>query len=114
MLYHLKERTIEHFVVPHCEEHGVGVVAYSPLGSGDFPASPVLDEVAAGRGATPRQVALAFLTRRDSVVAIPKAASVAHALENAAAGDVVLADEEVARIEEAFPRGRPRHGVPVI
>src|SRR3954463_3556424 len=38
VLYHLKERAIEHAVVPWCERHGVAVVAYSPFGHDDFPA----------------------------------------------------------------------------
>src|SRR5437016_3154499 len=45
VLYHLKERAIEHAVIPWCEQHGVAVVAYSPFGSGDFPKSKVLDEI---------------------------------------------------------------------
>ena len=64
-------------------------------------------------GATPRQVALAFLTRRESVFAIPKASSAEHAADNAAAGDLTLTAAEIARIEEAFPLGRPR-GLPMI
>src|SRR3954468_15823831 len=75
VLYHLKERAIEHAVIPWCEQHGVAVVAYSPFGSGHFPESKVLDEVAAAHGATPRQVALAFLTRKAPVFAIPKSAN---------------------------------------
>jgi aryl-alcohol dehydrogenase-like predicted oxidoreductase len=43
------------------------------------------------------------------VFAIPKASSVAHAAENAAAGDLVLGGDEIAALEQAFPRGpRPR------
>src|SRR5215831_7637783 len=37
VLYHLKERAIEHEVIPACERHEIAVVAYSPFGSGDFP-----------------------------------------------------------------------------
>lgn len=115
VLYHLKERAIEHAVIPFCEQHGITVVAYSPFGSGDFPArDPVLRDVAAARGATVYQVALAFLTRRSSVAAIPKAARADHARDNAAAGDLVLDDGEVARLEEAFPLGRRRRGVPFL
>ncbi|WP_020179229.1 aldo/keto reductase [Methylopila sp. M107] len=115
VLYHLEERAIEHAVVPWCERHGVTVVAYSPFGSGAFPVAnsrggEALAGVATEVGATPRQVALAFLTRRPGVVAIPKASSAAHALDNAAAGDLALSDAQVARLDEAFPRGpRPRH-----
>ena len=71
VLYHLQERAIEHAVIPWCEQHGVAVVAYSPFGHNDFPkprskAGQVLQEIAEAHGATPRQVALAFLTR-DSI-----------------------------------------------
>jgi diketogulonate reductase-like aldo/keto reductase len=69
----------------------------------------VLDEIAAVHDATSRQVALAFLTRRRSVLAIPKASSPDHATENAGAGMINLTDAEIDRIDAAFPRGpRPR------
>ncbi len=69
VLYHLKERAIEHAVIPWCEEHGVAVEAYSPFGHGDFPGprtqgGRILTEIAAAHHATPRQVALRFLVRR--------------------------------------------------
>jgi diketogulonate reductase-like aldo/keto reductase len=116
VLYHLEERTIEHAVLPYCEERGIAVVAYSPLGGGSSPKAgsrggKVLAEIAAAHGATPRQVALAFLVRRPPLFAIPKASRPEHAEENAAAGDLVLSDDEIARIEEAIPRGPRRRGV---
>ncbi|MDR7486052.1 MAG: aldo/keto reductase [Armatimonadota bacterium] len=110
VLYHLRERSIEHYVIPTCERHEIAVVAYSPYGQGRFRPHPVLASVARERGATPRQVALAFLVRRPSVFTIPKAARIAHVEENAGAGDLRLTAEEVARIEEAFPLPRPRRG----
>jgi diketogulonate reductase-like aldo/keto reductase len=114
VLYHLKERAIEHAVIPWCERHGVAVVAYSPFGHGDFPGprtrgGRVLQEIAEAHRATPRQVALRFLVRRPSLFAIPKASSPEHVAENAGAGDLRLSDAEFARIDEAFPIGpRPR------
>jgi diketogulonate reductase-like aldo/keto reductase len=114
VLYHLEERAIEHAVIPWCEAHGVAVVAYSPLGHGRFPGprskgGRILQEIASAHGATPRQVALRFLVRRPSLFAIPKASNPEHAAENAGAGDLRLTDDELARIDEAFPRGpRPR------
>jgi diketogulonate reductase-like aldo/keto reductase len=114
VLYHLKERAIEHAVLPFCEEHGIAVVAYSPFGSGSFPRSRVLADVAAKHGATPYQIALAFLTRRPSLFAIPKASDLRHAADNAAAGGVELTAEEVRRLEEAFPLGPRRPGVPTL
>jgi diketogulonate reductase-like aldo/keto reductase len=114
VLYHLKERAIEHAVLPWCEEHGLAVVAYSPFGHGEFPGprtkgGRVLKEIAAAHRATPRQVALRFLLRRPSLFAIPKAGSPEHVAENAGAGDLRLSEAELARIDEAFPLGpRPR------
>ena len=113
VLYHLKERAIEHAVIPWCAAHGVAVTAYSPLGQSDFPgpASPggkTLAQIGAAHGATPRQIALAFLTRGGNVFAIPKSAGAAHIEENAGAGAVKLSEADVARIDAAFPRGRGR------
>ena len=119
VLYHLKERAIEHAVLPWCEANGVAVTAYSPFGQTDFPAPGsagrrVLTGVAAAHGATPRQVALAFLTRARSVLAIPKASTPEHVAENAAAGDLRLAPDEVAAIEAAFPLGRRPRSLPML
>lgn len=114
VLYHLKERAIEHAVIPWCEAHGVAVVGYSPYGHGDFPGPEtsggrVLAEIAAFHQATPRQVALRFLVRQPSVFTIPKAARPQHVEENVEAGDLRLSDAELDRIDRAFPRGpRPR------
>jgi diketogulonate reductase-like aldo/keto reductase len=106
VLYNLQERTIEHRVLPWCEERGVAVVAYTPLGGErGFPASDVLERLAGKRGLTPRQLALAFLTRRRSVFAIPKTGRVSHAEENAAAAAATLSEDEVAAIDRAFPAG---------
>jgi diketogulonate reductase-like aldo/keto reductase len=119
VLYHLEERAIEHAVIPWCEEHGVAVVAYSPFGSGRFPGPSsrggrVLKEIAAAHRATPRQVALRFLLRKPSLFTIPKASDPEHVAENAGAAAVALTEGELARIDEAFPRGRRPKQLPVL
>jgi diketogulonate reductase-like aldo/keto reductase len=119
VLYHLKERAIEHAVIPWCRQHGVAVVAYSPFGHNDFPspqskAGDVLKKIAGHHKATPRQVALAFLTRETTVFAIPKAASAEHAAENAAAGDLTLGASEIAALDAAFPRGANPRSLPML
>lgn len=114
VLYHLQERAIEHAVIPWCEQHGVAVVAYSPFGHNDFPsprskAGELLQAIADAHKASVRQVALAFLTRAPSVLAIPKASRAEHAADNAGAGNLKLSDSEIAALDKAFPRGpRPR------
>lgn len=112
VLYHLAERAIEYAVVPWCEAHGVAVVAYSPFGHGGFPGprtsgGRVLAEIAEAHGATPRQVALDFLTRRTALFAIPKASNAEHAAENAGAGKLLLTEAELQSIDAAFPLGPP-------
>jgi diketogulonate reductase-like aldo/keto reductase len=82
VLYHLGERAVEHFVLPACARHGIALVAYSPFGHGRFRSHPVLEEIAWAHGATPRQVALAFLTRHPLVFTIPKARRIPHVEEN--------------------------------
>jgi diketogulonate reductase-like aldo/keto reductase len=119
VLYHLKERAIEHAVIPWCQRHGVAVVAYSPFGHNDFPAprgkaGEVLQKIAEARKATPRQVALSFLTRETIVFAIPKASQAEHAAENAGAGDLTLSEREIAALDAAFPRGPKSRGLPML
>jgi diketogulonate reductase-like aldo/keto reductase len=107
VLYHLRERTVEHAVLPYCREHGIALVGYSPFGSGHFPArDATLAAIAKAHGATPHQVALAFLTRDPATFAIPKAADPAHAVANARI--VTLTDEDVRAIDAAFPLGPSR------
>lgn len=119
VLYHLGERAIEHAVIPWCEQHDVAVVAYSPFGHSGFPARNskggyVLADVAKANGLSLFQTALAFLTRRTSVFAIPKAARLAHVEENAKASEAKLSDADVARLAEAFPLGVKPRGLPMI
>jgi len=119
VLYHLKERAIEHAVIPWCKQHAVAVVAYSPFGSGDFPqgnsrGGQALHRIAQAHGASPRQVALAFLTRDPQLFTIPKASNPAHAAENAGAGDLVLSPDELAALDEVFPLGTRPRGLPML
>jgi len=119
VLYHLEERAIEHAVIPWCEDHGLAVVAYSPFGSGRFPgrASPggrVLKDIAAAHRATPRQTTLRFLLRRPSLFAIPKASDPEHVAENAGTALLSLTEGELARIDDAFPRGPRPKELPVL
>jgi len=111
VLYHLEERYADTGLVALCERLGVAFVAYSPFGSGSFPAESsaggkVLSAIARAHRKTARQVALAFLTRRPGTFAIPKASSVAHVEDNAGAAGLKLSAEEIARIDQAFPARR--------
>lgn len=119
VLYHLQERAIEHAVIPWCERNGTAVVAYSPFGHNEFPSprsngGEVLQSIAAAHEASARQVALAFLTRASSVLAIPKASRAEHAADNAGAGDIELSAAEIDALDKAFPRGPKPRGLPML
>jgi diketogulonate reductase-like aldo/keto reductase len=108
VLYHLEERHIDGGLIDHCAKHNIAVVGYSPFGHGSFPRAgsaggKALAAVAARHGATPRQVALAFLTRTAPLFAIPKASSVAHAHENTGALTLRLEPGDLAALDAAFP-----------
>ena len=113
VLYHLEERHADAGLIPLCEELGLAFVGYSPFGSGNFPSpqsrgGKVLAEVARAHSATPRQVALAFLTRRPSLFTIPRSSRVEHTEENAGALKLKLSEDEISRIDAAFPVRRRR------
>lgn len=117
VLYHLGERTIEEHEIPFCREHDIAIVGYTPFGRGDWTdhrGADALAAVARKHGATARQVILAFLTREPEVFTIPKASSIAHVEENAAAGDLRLDEDDIAAIDAAFPVRRRRGGLPAL
>lgn len=119
VLYHLEERGIEHAVLPWCEENGVALVGYTPYGQHrQYPprgaAGEVLQQLARQHDATPRQVALAFLTRRPGSFAIPKSTNLEHLRENAGGARLSLTSADIAAVERAFPLGKRRRGVAML
>jgi diketogulonate reductase-like aldo/keto reductase len=113
VLYNLSRRGPEWDLVPWCREHGVAIMAYTPLGQGSLLRDRTLAEIARRHSATPAQVALAWLLRQPGTIVIPKAARPEHVRENRGALDVVLTDEDLAAFDRAFPppRGRTSLGM---
>ena len=110
VLYHLGERGIEWDLAGLCKRHRVALMAYSPLGEGALLRSRRLARISAAAGTTPSQVALAWLLRRDDVIAIPQTSNVEHVVENRAAVSVRLSEATLAKLDAAFPppsRSRP-------
>jgi aryl-alcohol dehydrogenase-like predicted oxidoreductase len=88
-------------VLDHCEARGIGFLAFFPLGRGAL-AKPGSSLTAAAHrhGATPGQIALAWLLKRSPVLMpIPGTASAAHLAENVAAAAIDLSDEDFAAID---------------
>jgi aryl-alcohol dehydrogenase-like predicted oxidoreductase len=138
--YNLVQRKPEDELVPWAQANGRLIIAYSPLAqgflSGRYDASHrpsgsaramnalfladnlsageellgTLREIATSHGATPAQVALAWLIRKPNVMAIPGASSVAQLEANAAAADIELSEEDNARLTDASDGFHPRTG----
>ncbi|MEZ2586266.1 aldo/keto reductase [Kluyvera intermedia] len=108
VLYHLASRGIEYDLLPWCQSHAIPVMAYCPLAqagrlrSGLLADSTVLD-IASAHRATAAQILLAWVIHHQGVMAIPKAATVAHVEENAAALNIALTAEDLSRLDKAFP-----------
>ena len=101
-LYNLVERKSED-VLDHCEREGIGFIPWFPIASGKLaePGGPV-DDVARATGATPSQVALAWLLHRSpAMLPIPGTGSVAHLEENCGAAGVSLSAAQVAELSAA-------------
>jgi diketogulonate reductase-like aldo/keto reductase len=111
VLYNLEHRGIEWELLPWCRDRGMGVMAYSPLGSSGqalrrLLGNPALRAVAERHSATPAQIALAWVLRQPDVVVIPKAGTAEHAREARGALDIALGGDDVRDLDAAFPPPR--------
>ncbi|MDA8512087.1 aldo/keto reductase [Citrobacter sp. Igbk 14] len=108
VLYHLASRGIEYDLLPWCQQQRMPVMAYSPLAqagrlrSGLFTHS-VINDIARAHDASAAQILLAWVIRQPGVIAIPKAASVAHVEQNAAALEITLSTDELRLLDKAWP-----------
>lgn len=97
--YNLVHRT-DDALIDRCARDGIAYVSYFPLGGFSPVQSSVLDDVAVRVGASPQQVALAWLLQRSpTMLLIPGTSSVAHLRENVAAADLELSPETVAELD---------------
>lgn len=93
-------------VVRYCAEQGIGFLAYSPTGGGrltrKLPGHPVLADIATRVGASAHAVVLAWvLAQSPTVIAIPSARTVEHALDSVGAAELTLGAEDLAAIDAA-------------
>jgi len=101
-LFNLADRSAEP-LLDHAEAEGIAFIPWFPLATGQLsqPGGP-LDAAAQEHGATPSQLALAWLLRRSPVMLpIPGTSTVAHLEDNLAAATLELSDDEFARLTDA-------------
>jgi len=106
ILYNLVRRGPEHTLLPWLDRHAISTMAYSPVEQGALLRNAALATITARLDATPAQVALAWVMRRDGVIAIPKAGTVEHVLENRKAADIDLSAADLAALDASFPAPR--------
>jgi diketogulonate reductase-like aldo/keto reductase len=104
VLYNLERRGAEWDLLPWMRQRHRPIMAYSPVEEGLLAnPHPVLTRVAERHGATPVQIALAWVIREDGVIAIPKAADPKHVRENRGAADIKLTKRDLEELDESFP-----------
>jgi diketogulonate reductase-like aldo/keto reductase len=114
VLYNLLRRGIEYDLMPWCERHNIPIMAYSPLEQSRLLDDPVLKKIAVGYSATPAQIGLAWVLRKDRVIAIPKASTPGHVKQNFVALDIALSPSDLAELDRAFPPPTERHPLEMI
>lgn len=119
VLYHLASRGIEYSLLPWCQSRTVPVMAYCPLAQAGrlrsgLLADATVQRIAYEHQATPAQVLLAWVIHHHGVMAIPKAATIAHVEENAAALQLTLTAEDITRLERAFPAPETKIALDVV
>jgi diketogulonate reductase-like aldo/keto reductase len=102
--YSLIERTVENGLLTYCLQNDVTVIAYSPLGMNfaqmkTSDREAVLEQVATESGRTEAQIALNWLIAKENVVAIPKASTATHAVEDCEASSWRLSQTQYALLE---------------
>lgn len=107
VFYNLAKRWPEATLLPWQRTNGVACMAYSPLNQGALARHRATMSVAARRGASAAQVALAWLLSFPDVVVIPKSARIEGVEEIAGARNLTLAREDFDELERAFPPPRP-------
>jgi diketogulonate reductase-like aldo/keto reductase len=103
--YNVASRGIERDLLPWCEQHGMPVMAYSPLGGAgaSLVRDPTFARIGAAHGCSAAAVALAWTIRSGNVIAIPESGSPAHVKENAVALSLTLTPQELHAVDEAHP-----------
>jgi diketogulonate reductase-like aldo/keto reductase len=103
VLYNLARRGPEYDLVPMCRELGMPLMAYSPVDHGRLLEQPGVRRMAADKGVTPAQLAIAWVLRLPDVFAVAKASTRAHVIENRAAMEIGFSQDELDQLDRIFP-----------
>ncbi|EIM28123.1 aldo/keto reductase [Microvirga lotononidis] len=114
VLYNVSRRGPEFDLIPWMQDHRMPLMAYSPIEQGRLPRRSILDRVGQKHGASPFQIALAWVLDRRGVIAIPKASSADHVRDNHQALEIQLDRDDVEAIDAEFPPPRRKRPLEMI
>ncbi len=114
VLYNLSRRGVEFDLLPWQRERRITTMAYSPIDQASLLSSTKLQAIARDVGATPAQLALAWLMREPDVIVIPKTSRVDRLQENLGAVELKLNRETLEAIDRAFPPPKRRTPLEVL
>ena len=114
VLYNVTRRGPEFDLIPWMTEHRMPLMAYSPIEQGRLPRGGVLQRIGQKYGASPFQIALAWLLQKPDVIAIPKASSPDHVRDNHRALEIRLSPEDLDAIDAEFPTPRRKRPLEMI
>ena len=103
ILYNLSRRGPEYELIPWLAERSIPIMAYSPVEQGRLLEHEAIIPIMERTGASAAQIALAWLLRRNDVIAIPKAGTPAHVIDNRGAAEILFSEEDLAELHRAFP-----------
>jgi diketogulonate reductase-like aldo/keto reductase len=90
----------ENGVRSYCEEHGIFVTAYEPLGKGRLPGASQYESIAAKYDVSVAELGLAWLVAKPFVITIPKSTNPKHMRSNFAAADIEISAEDMSALDE--------------
>jgi diketogulonate reductase-like aldo/keto reductase len=115
VLYNLENREIEFDLLPWTQTNKIPIMAYSPVGhSGQLLRNPTLKKIAQSHGASPAQIALAWVLRQPDVIAIPKGSTEAHVRDNAASLKIKLTKEDLTDLDREFSPPKSKKSLPML
>jgi len=114
VLYNVTRRGPEFDLIPWMAEQRMPLMAYSPIEQGRLPRGGVLQRIGQKYGASPFQIALAWLLQTPDVIAIPKASSPDHVRDNHRALEIRLSPEDLEAIDAELPPPRRKRPLEMI
>jgi diketogulonate reductase-like aldo/keto reductase len=114
VLYNVTRRGPEFDLIPWMTEQRMPLMAYSPIEQGRLPRGGVLQRIGQKYGASPFQIALAWLLQTPDVIAIPKASSPDHVRDNHRALEIRLSPEDLEAIDAEFRPPRRKRPLEMI